>query len=43
MRVAIIVFPGTNCETDTKWAYELLGQEVELVWHKNEQLPQNVD
>lgn len=43
MRVAVIVFPGTNCEVDTKWAFELLGQDVELVWHKNEQLPQNID
>jgi len=43
MKVAVVVFPGTNCEVDTKHAYETLGQEVELVWHKEERLPQEVD
>lgn len=43
MKVAVVVFPGTNCEVDTKYAYEKLGQDVELVWHKQETLPQNVD
>lgn len=39
MKVAVIVFPGTNCEIDTKYAYEKLGQEVTLVFHKEEKLP----
>lgn len=39
MKVAVIVFPGTNCEIDTKYAYEKLGQEVVLVFHKEEKLP----
>lgn len=43
MKVAIIVFPGTNCETDTQYAYEKLGQEAELVWHKETNLPNGVD
>ena len=43
MLVAVIVFPGTNCEIDTKYAFEKLGQNVTLVFHKEEQLPQNTD
>ena len=43
MNVAIVVFPGTNCELDTKYAYEKLGAKTNLVWHKEEKLPSNID
>lgn len=43
MRVAIVVFPGTNCEMDTKYAFEQLGFEVLFVWHKETALPNNVN
>lgn len=43
MKVAVVVFPGTNCEYDTQYAYEQLGSDVVLVWHKDEKLPQDVD
>lgn len=43
MKVSVVVFPGTNCEMDTKYAYEKLGCDVELVFHKNEKLPENTD
>jgi phosphoribosylformylglycinamidine synthase len=43
MKVAVVVFPGTNCEIDTKYAYEKLGQEVTLVFHKEEKLPSDID
>lgn len=43
MRVAVIVFPGTNCDFDTKYAFELLNQEVVMVWHKEDKLPDNTD
>lgn len=33
MNAAVIVFPGTNCEIDTKNALEFLGWDVEYVWH----------
>jgi len=32
-RVAIVVFPGTNCEHDVAEALRALGAECELVWH----------
>ena len=43
MKVAVVVFPGTNCEYDTEYAYKKLDQDVELVWHKEENLPANID
>ncbi len=39
MKVAVLVFPGTNCEFDTEYAYKKLGAEVSLVWHKDTTLP----
>ena len=43
MLVAVAVFPGTNCEIDTKYAFEKLGQDVVLVFHKDEKLPEGTD
>ena len=39
MKVAVLRFPGTNCEFDTQYAFEKLGYETELIWHKEEILP----
>lgn len=33
MKAGIIVFPATNCETDTKRACEFFGWETEYIWH----------
>jgi phosphoribosylformylglycinamidine synthase PurS subunit len=38
MRVSVVVFPGTNCDRDTKWAFEQIGAEVEFVWHNETDL-----
>lgn len=43
MKVVVAVFPGTNCEIDTKYAFEKIGCEVELVFHKEDELPTNTD
>ena len=32
-KVAIITFPGTNCEQDAKYAFCLLGCDVSVHWH----------
>ena len=38
-KFAIIVFPGSNCDHDAHYAItEVLGQEAELVWHKDTDL-----
>ena len=35
MRFGIVVFPGSNCEMDCHWVLgSILGQEAEMVWHK---------
>jgi phosphoribosylformylglycinamidine synthase len=41
--VAILQFPGTNCDLDTKYAFEKLGCTTTVVWHKETQLPDNAD
>ena len=33
MKVAIITFPGTNCEQDTAYAFDLLGAKTKIYWH----------
>ncbi|BAF69984.1 phosphoribosylformylglycinamidine synthase subunit PurQ [Nitratiruptor sp. SB155-2] len=43
MKVAIIRFPGTNCEFDTDYAFSLIGAQTQIVWHKHDSLPQNTD
>ncbi len=43
MNVTVLQFPGTNCEYDTKYAFEKLGATVTIVWHKDYELPQNTD
>ena len=37
-RVAVVVFPGTNCELDTVAAVTAAGGEAELVWHARRDL-----
>lgn len=43
MKVSILQFPGTNCENDTVYAFEKLGAQTEIVWHKSETLPTDTD
>jgi len=43
MKVSILQFPGTNCEYDTKYAFEKLGATTEIVWHKSETIPEDTN
>ena len=43
MKVAVVRFPGTNCEFDTQYAFEKLGHTTELVWHEEVKLPAEID
>lgn len=43
MRAAVIVFPGSNCDRDLAVAFQAAGFQVSMVWHKDTQLPDNVD
>ena len=39
IKFAIVVFPGSNCDHDAHYAVtEVLGQNAELVWHKDTDL-----
>ncbi|WP_457620202.1 phosphoribosylformylglycinamidine synthase I [Methanopyrus sp.] len=35
VRVAVIRFPGTNCDLEMAWAVELAGGDPEFVWHED--------
>jgi phosphoribosylformylglycinamidine synthase len=43
MKVAILQFPGTNCEYDTVYAFKKLGCETQIIWHKETSLPSDID
>ena len=41
-KVVILQFPGTNCEYDTKYAFEKLGADVVIHWYAETKLPADV-
>lgn len=44
MKVAVVTFPGSNCDEDAiHVAGDLLRQEVHRVWHKDTSLPEGTD
>lgn len=43
MRAAVIVFPGSNCDRDMAVALKAAGADVQMVWHKDASLPDNLD
>ncbi|MCV2876794.1 phosphoribosylformylglycinamidine synthase subunit PurQ [Rhodobacteraceae bacterium XHP0102] len=43
MKAAVLVFPGSNCDRDLKRAFEQAGFSVDMVWHKDTNLPDGVD
>jgi phosphoribosylformylglycinamidine synthase len=43
MKVVVLQFPGTNCEYDTKYAFEKLNAQVEIIWHEETSLPQDTN
>jgi phosphoribosylformylglycinamidine synthase I len=39
VNVAVVVFPGSNCDTDAAWAWEAVtGGRARLVWHEEPDL-----
>ncbi|RMF55481.1 MAG: phosphoribosylformylglycinamidine synthase subunit PurQ [Calditrichaeota bacterium] len=38
MKSAVIVFPGSNCDHDMFYALQVMGMDVEFVWHKEKRL-----
>ena len=43
MKVVILQFPGTNCEYDTKYAFEKLGADVIIAWHQSSLILEDTD
>jgi phosphoribosylformylglycinamidine synthase len=44
MKAAVVVFPGSNCDRDCKVAIERsAGARVEMVWHQETTLPDDLD
>ncbi len=41
--IVILQFPGTNCDLDTKYAFEKLGCKTKIVWHKEKTIPKDTD
>lgn len=37
-RVAVVVFPGSNCDTDTRDAARMAGCDADFVWHRDTRL-----
>ncbi len=39
MKIGVVVFPGSNCDHDCEHVFkDVLGQDVEMVWHKETSL-----
>jgi phosphoribosylformylglycinamidine synthase len=38
VKVAVVVFPGSNCDRDAAHAVRLAGADAELVWHERTEL-----
>lgn len=43
MRVAILRFPGTNCEFDTQYAFRKLGHTTQIIWHEETTIADDID
>lgn len=43
MHAAVVVFPGSNCDRDLAVALEKAGARVSMVWHKDTEMPADVD
>ncbi|SNR40778.1 phosphoribosylformylglycinamidine synthase subunit PurQ [Puniceibacterium sediminis] len=43
MKAAVVVFPGSNCDRDLATAFRNAGCDVSMVWHKDTDLPADVD
>lgn len=43
MKVAIVQFPGTNCEYDTEYAFKDLGCETTILWHQETTIADDIE
>jgi phosphoribosylformylglycinamidine synthase I len=44
VRIAVVTFPGSNCDDDCHHVFgQVLGHDTQRVWHKETKLPQGTD
>lgn len=43
MRAAVLQFPGSNCDRDMAVALRAAGADVDVIWHKDAELPDGLD
>lgn len=43
MKAGVVTFPGSNCDRDVLVALESTGFKVKKIWHKDSELPKNLD
>ncbi|MCY4152315.1 MAG: phosphoribosylformylglycinamidine synthase subunit PurQ [Aestuariivita sp.] len=43
MKAAVVVFPGSNCDRELTVAFQMAGFSVDNVWHKDAELPHDID
>ncbi len=44
MKFAVVVFPGSNCDADAFYAIrDNANQQVQYLWHKDTEIPTNID
>ena len=44
MKFGVVVFPGSNCDADAFYAVrDSANQEVQYLWHKDTQIPNDID
>ena len=44
MKFAVVVFPGSNCDHDAYHAIKKnLGEDVQFLWHKDTEIPKDID
>lgn len=43
MKAAVVTFPGSNCDRDLAVALQQAGADVQRIWHKESDLPQDLD
>ena len=43
MKIGVVTFPGSNCDADARHVSALAGFEVHALWHKDTELPHDLD
>lgn len=42
IKIGVLIFPGTNCNIETKRALEKAGLEATYIWHEEDKIPKDI-